>query len=92
MSMLEIAPEGCKVIKETMGGHNSVISGAARDQKYIYTFSMDGKICIWEADSLTRIGEIKETVSGGIVSGITIGNYLAVSGVDLVTKLVPKKQ
>ena len=30
-----------------MGGHNSLITGATFDNKWIYTFGMDGKINIW---------------------------------------------
>lgn len=48
MSMVQISSEGVKPVKETMGGHSSVITGAARDTKKLYTFSMDGKICIWD--------------------------------------------
>jgi hypothetical protein len=59
MSMVEISEQGIKAVKETMGGHNSVITGAASDGKKLYTFSMDGKVCIWNNETLTREGDIK---------------------------------
>ena len=45
--MIEVSASGVKPLKETMGGHNSLITGAASDGKRLYTFSMDGKVCIW---------------------------------------------
>lgn len=47
MSMIEVSPEGAKIAKETMGGHSSVITGSGREKGVLYTFSMDGKICVW---------------------------------------------
>ena len=73
-----------------MGGHNSVITGAACDDKKLYTFSMDGKICIWNNDNLIRESDIKDSVNGGILGGLFIGGYLAVTGNDMVTKLFGK--
>lgn len=59
MTMVSISLEGFKPVKETMGGHSSVITGAGLLGKLLYTFSMDGKVCVWEEDSLQRLSEIK---------------------------------
>ena len=75
-----------------MGGHSSVITGAACDSKKLYTFSMDGKVCIWNGDSLMREDDIKNPVNGGILCGSMIGEYLVVSGNDMVTKMIRKSK
>lgn len=38
-----------------MGGHSSLINGATYDEKWIYTFSMDGKIHLWNKSTLSRV-------------------------------------
>ena len=67
-----------------------MITGAASDGTKLYTFSMDGKICIWNNEKLFREGDIKGSVNGGILGGLCIGGYLAVTGNDMVTKLFGK--
>lgn len=37
-----------------MGGHSSMITYADSDQKWIYTFSMDGKVNLWNRQTLAR--------------------------------------
>ena len=74
-----------------MGGHNSLITGAACNENKIFTFSMDGKVCIWNRESLMREGDIREMVNGGILCGSYLKGYLVVSGNDLVTKLKKSK-
>ena len=90
--MVEVSSEGFKTVKETMGGHSSVITGAGVSGNFLYTFSMDGKICVWENESLQRLSEIKESASGGIVTGCVIGKRLIFSGGNLVTKVIPIKE
>jgi WD40 repeat protein len=75
-----------------MGGHTSLITGAASDGKKLYTFSMDGKVCIWNAETLVREGDMKDIVNGGILSGTLTENHLVVTGNDMVTKLVSKNK
>ena len=53
---------------------------------------MDGKICIWNEESLMREKDIKDPVKGGIVGGLSMGDYLVVSGSDLITKVLRKEK
>lgn len=73
-----------------MGGHSSLITHADSDEKWIYTFSMDGKVNLWNRLTLTREKEIKDIVKGGILTGISIKGRLAIAGDDLLVKVIPK--
>ena len=35
---------------------------------------------------------VKNSVNGGILSGVSVGNYLAISGDDMVTKVMSKNK
>ena len=51
---------------------------------------MDGKISLWNRQTLTRDKEIKDLVKGGILNGISIGDQLTIAGDDLLVKVIPK--
>ena len=51
---------------------------------------MDGKITVWNSESFERLREIKDTVNGGILTGISIDQHLIVAGNDLMTKFIKK--
>ena len=90
--MIQISNQGIKPVKETMGGHSSVITGAVQLGKKLYTLSMDGKVCIWNGQSLMREDDIKNPVNGGILCGTSIGTYLVLSGNDMVTKMIQRNK
>lgn len=90
MKLMRASSKGVEIMKENMGGHNSLITGASFDQKWIYTFSMDGKINLWNRETLMRDKEIKDIVKGGILTGVSIGKCIVVSGGDLLTKVIAK--
>lgn len=55
-----------------MGGHSSVISAIDFDKSFLYGFSMDGKVTVWNRENFTRLREIKDIVNGGIVGGLSL--------------------
>ena len=73
-----------------MGGHSSLITHADSDAKWIYTFSMDGKVNLWNRETLSREKQINDIVKGGILTGISIEGRLAIAGDDLLVKVIPK--
>lgn len=73
-----------------MGGHTSVITSADCDDKWIYTFSMDGRLNLWNRQALSRDKEIKDLVKGGIEAALSIKDKLFISGGDLMVQIVPK--
>lgn len=73
-----------------MGGHSSLITHADSDEKWIYTFSMDGKVNLWDRQTLKREKEMKDIVKGGILTGLSVNGRLAISGDDLLVKVIPK--
>lgn len=74
-----------------MGGHSSLITSADSDEKWIYTFSMDGKINLWNRQTLAREKEMNEIVKGGILFGASVKDRLFVAGGDMLVKVIPKK-
>jgi len=73
-----------------MGGHNSVITSIDYDGQFLYGFGMDGKVTFWSLTNFSRLKELKDIVSGGIVSGVSVNSFLVISGNDLMTKIVRK--
>lgn len=90
MKLLRVTKSGLESVKDNMGGHSSLITYADSDEKWIYTFSIDGKINLWNRLTLMRDKEIKDLVKGGILTGISIGDRLAIAGDDLLVKVIPK--
>lgn len=77
-------------MKDSMGGHSSLITYADSDEKWIYTFSMDGKVNVWNRVSLIREKQMTDIVKGGILTGISIQGRLAIAGDDLLVRVIPK--
>lgn len=73
-----------------MGGHSSLITYADSDEKWIYTFSMDGKVNLWNRLTLKREKELTDIVKGGILNGISVKGRLAIAGDDMLVKVIPK--
>lgn len=74
-----------------MGGHSSLISDVDFDEKYVYTFSIDGRINLWNRETIRRDHDMNDIVKGGILSGICINSSLIVTGGDLMSRVVEKK-
>jgi hypothetical protein len=51
---------------------------------------MDGKITVWSLSNFSRLREVKDVVSGGIVGGLSQNSFIVVTGSDLMTKIVRK--
>lgn len=90
MKLLHISPGGLEIVKDSMGGHSSLISSADSDEKWIYTFSMDGKVNLWNRTTYKRENEMKDIVKGGILSGVSVKDRLVIAGGDLLVKVIPK--
>ena len=54
MTMIRLMVDGYETIKESMGGHSSYISSIGYDDKWVYTFAMDGKINLWNRQKMSR--------------------------------------
>ncbi len=90
MKLIRVTKSGIETVKDNMGGHSSLITSADSDDKWIYTFSMDGKVSLWNRLTLKRDKEIKDLVKGGILTGISSGDRLVIAGDDLLVKVIPK--
>jgi hypothetical protein len=51
---------------------------------------MDGKVNLWNRQTLARDREITDTVKGGILLGVSLKDRLAIAGGDLLIKVIPK--
>lgn len=90
MKLLHISPGSIEIVKDSMGGHSSLISSADSDEKWIYTFSMDGKVNLWNRTTYKRDNEMKDIVKGGILMGVSVKDRLVIAGGDLMVQVIPK--